>query len=93
MMDALPFFIPNPSIWMLSKLESLIPLIPIAIEALVEEISLSLMLNSNTDQPLAYPDNFFVIILPPELRADIAFIVGVIVVLKVFSQKTTQGIL
>jgi hypothetical protein len=63
---------------MLSELEPLIPLIPIAIEALVEEIYLSLMLTSNTDQPLAHLDNFFVIILPPELRADVAFIVGVI---------------
>jgi hypothetical protein len=59
-------------------LESLICVIPIATKALVEEISFSLVLNSNTDQPLAHPDNFFVIILPPELRADVAFIVGVI---------------
>jgi hypothetical protein len=63
---------------MLFELEPLIPLIPIAIEALVEEISLSLILSSNTDQPLAHPDNFFVIILLPKLRADVAFIVGVI---------------
>jgi hypothetical protein len=66
-MDALLFFIPNPSVWMFSKLEPLVPIIPITIEALVGEIYLSLILSSNTDQPLAYPDNFFVIILLPEL--------------------------
>jgi hypothetical protein len=59
-------------------LESLISLIPIATKALVEEISFSFVVISKTDHPLAHPNNFFVIILPPELRADVAFIVGVI---------------
>jgi hypothetical protein len=77
-MDALSFVIPNPYVWMLSELEPLVRLILIAIEALVEEISLSLILSSNTDQPLAHPENFFVIILSPKLRANVAFIVGFI---------------
>jgi hypothetical protein len=77
-MDALPYFIPKKSIWMLSELESLISLIPIATKALVEEISISFVVISKTDHPLAHPDNFFVIILPPKLRANVAFIVGVI---------------
>jgi hypothetical protein len=63
---------------MLSKLEPHILLIPIAVEALVEEIYLSLILSSNTDQLLAHPENFFMIILPSKLRVDVAFIVGVI---------------
>jgi hypothetical protein len=78
MMDALPFFIPHPSVWVLSKLGPHILLIPIAIEALVEEISLSLILKYNTNQLLTHLDNFFVIILPSKLRADVAFIVRVI---------------
>jgi hypothetical protein len=77
-MDALPYFISKKSIWMLSELESLISLILIATKALVEEISISFVVISKTDHPLAHPDNFFVIILQPELRADVAFIVGVI---------------
>ena len=64
---------------MLSKLESLISLIPIATKALVEEISFSFVVISKTDQPLAHEDNFCWIILLPELRAHVAFIVGVII--------------
>jgi hypothetical protein len=78
MIDAVPFFVPHPSIQVLSELEPQIMLIPVAVEALVEEISFSLILGSNTDQLLAYLDNFFIIILPIHLRADVAFIVGVI---------------
>jgi hypothetical protein len=78
MIDALPFFIPHPSVQVLSKLEPQILLIPIAVEALVEENFLSLILRSNTDQLLVHPDNFFVIILLINLRADVVFIVEVI---------------
>jgi hypothetical protein len=56
-------------------LEPQILLIPIAVEALVEENFLSLILRSNTDQLLVHPDNFFVIILLINLRADVVFIV------------------
>jgi hypothetical protein len=64
MLDALAFFIPHPSVRVLSELEPQIMLLPVAIAALVEEISLSLILKSNSDQLLVHPNNFFVIILP-----------------------------
>jgi hypothetical protein len=59
------------------ELEPQIVLIPIAIEALVKEISLSLVLRSTTDQLLAHLDNLFMIILLSRLRAYIVLIVGV----------------
>jgi DTW domain-containing protein YfiP len=59
-------------------LEPPIPLIPVAVEALVEEISVSFIVNSKTNQLLANPDNFFIVIFPKKLAAEIAFIVGVI---------------
>jgi hypothetical protein len=61
-----------------SECEPPIPLIPIAVEALVEEISLSFIVSSKTNQLLANPDNFFMVIFPKILGAEIALIVGVI---------------
>jgi hypothetical protein len=77
--DALPFFIPHLSIWMWFELEPPIPLIPIDIEALVEEIFLSFIVSSKTNQLLANLDNFFMVIFPKKLGAQIALIVGVII--------------
>jgi hypothetical protein len=61
----------------LSELEPPIPLIPIAVEALVE-IFVSFIVSSKTNQLLANPDNFFMVIFPKKLEVEIAFIVGVI---------------
>jgi hypothetical protein len=49
-----------------------------AVEALVEEVSLSFIVSSRTNQLLANLDNFFMVIFPKKLGAEIALIVGVI---------------
>jgi hypothetical protein len=49
-----------------------------AVEALVEEVSLSFIVSSKTNQLLANLDNFFMVIFPKKLGAEIALIVGVI---------------
>jgi hypothetical protein len=59
-------------------LEPPIPLIPIAVEALVEEISLSFIVSSKTNQLMANPNNFFMVNFPKKLGAEITLIVGMI---------------
>jgi ABC-type Fe3+-citrate transport system substrate-binding protein len=48
-----------------------IPLIPIVVEALVEENFLSFIVSSKTNQLLANPDNFFMVIFLKKLGAEI----------------------
>jgi hypothetical protein len=64
-------------------------LILVTVEALVKEITLSLIMRSSIDQLLAYPNNLFMIILPITLGAQIAFIVGVIMELPTPHQVIT----